>query len=148
VALVVVREDGAGIAPDDHVRIFARFTRTPGATGIVGTGLGLAIARELARTMGGDLDVASVEGHGSTFVLALPCGPTVTEQEVTAVLARALERETARLSVPAPPTTPWPSAAAYQLAVTRLSLAPAGHGLAALHTRRLRAVDGALAVAD
>ncbi len=148
VALVMVRDDGTGIAPEDHVRIFDRFTRTPGAAGIVGTGLGLAIARELARTMGGDLDVASVEGRGSSFVLALPCGPTVTEQEVTAVLTRALERETAQLSAPAPPATPWPIAAASQPAVARLSLAPAGRGLATLNTRRLRGVDGALAVAD
>ncbi|MFN2566667.1 MAG: ATP-binding protein [Gemmatimonadaceae bacterium] len=37
-----------------------------------GVGLGLAISRDLARGMGGDLTVDSVEGAGSTFTLMLP----------------------------------------------------------------------------
>ena len=37
-----------------------------------GIGLGLAISRELARAMGGDLTVESVEGKGTTFELRLP----------------------------------------------------------------------------
>ena len=41
---------------------------------MTGTGLGLPIARELARAMGGELDVASLSGIGSSFVLVLP-GP-------------------------------------------------------------------------
>jgi signal transduction histidine kinase len=88
VAVVVVRDDGAGIAADDRIRIFERFQRLPGHERITGTGLGLPIARGLAREMGGDIDVASVPGSGSAFTLVLP-GPTATEPEV---IAAALER--------------------------------------------------------
>ena len=83
VAVVVVRDDGAGIAADDQTRIFERFQRLPGHERITGTGLGLPIARGLAREMGGDIDVASVPGSGSAFTLVLP-GPTATDPKVIA----------------------------------------------------------------
>ena len=63
---------------DDRPRIFERFHRLAGHERITGTGLGLPIARDLARRMGGDLEVASVPGSGSAFVLALP-GPAAVE---------------------------------------------------------------------
>ncbi|HLY15367.1 MAG TPA: HAMP domain-containing sensor histidine kinase [Candidatus Limnocylindrales bacterium] len=81
VALLAVRDDGAGIDAEDRPRIFERFYRLPGHARITGTGLGLPIARELARAMGGDLDVASVLESGSSFVLALP-GPAAVELDV------------------------------------------------------------------
>jgi signal transduction histidine kinase len=93
VAVVVVRDDGSGIAADDRTRIFERFQRLPGHERITGTGLGLPIARGLAREMGGDIDVASVPGSGSAFTLVLP-GPTATDPEVmAAVLERTLAAE-------------------------------------------------------
>ena len=88
VAIIVVRDDGAGIAPDDRARIFERFHRLAAHDRITGTGLGLPIARDLARRMSGDLDVASIPDAGSAFVLALP-GPTAVDP---ATLAAALER--------------------------------------------------------
>lgn len=88
VALVAVRDEGEGIAPDDQARIFERFYRMAGHDRITGTGLGLPIARDLARTMGGDLAVTSVPGSGSSFMLALP-GPTSV---APGVVAEALER--------------------------------------------------------
>ena len=88
VALVVVRDDGGGIAADDRTRIFERFQRLPGHERITGTGLGLPIARGLAREMGGDLDVASVPSSGSAFILVLP-GPAATDP---GVIAAALDR--------------------------------------------------------
>jgi PAS domain S-box-containing protein len=73
--VISVADSGPGIARGDEQRIFEKFyrgdpqqTSTPG-----GTGLGLYIARELARRMGGRLDLVSSEpGRGATFVLELP----------------------------------------------------------------------------
>jgi signal transduction histidine kinase len=93
VALVLVRDDGGGIPADDRARIFERFHRMAGHERITGTGLGLPIARELARRMDGDLDVASVPGAGSAFILALP-GPTdVDAATIAAALQRAVAEE-------------------------------------------------------
>ena len=93
VAVVVVRDDGAGISDDDRVRIFERFHRMAGHERITGTGLGLPIARDLARRMDGDLDVASVPGAGSAFVLVLPGPADVAPEVLAAALDRALARE-------------------------------------------------------
>jgi signal transduction histidine kinase len=41
-------------------------------TGQQGVGLGLAISRDLARAMGGDIEVTNAVNEGSTFVLTLP----------------------------------------------------------------------------
>jgi signal transduction histidine kinase len=97
VALVAVRDDGAGIDADDRPRIFERFYRLPGHARITGTGLGLPIARELARAMSGDLDVASVKDSGSSFVLALPGPADVDLDSLRATLDAALNAEEMRL---------------------------------------------------
>jgi signal transduction histidine kinase len=93
VAILAVVDDGTGIAVDDRPRIFERFHRLPGHERITGTGLGLPIARDLARRMGGDLEVASVPGSGSAFVLALPGPAAVANSVVAAALGRALATE-------------------------------------------------------
>jgi len=97
VALMAVRDEGAGILPGERDLIFDRFYRMADHDRTPGTGLGLPIARELARAMGGDLDVASVPGSGSSFILALP-GPTAVDPDVLAVaLVRAIATEEIRL---------------------------------------------------
>ena len=63
-----------GIAAEDRGRIFERFHRLEAHERITGTGLGLPIARDLARRMGGDLEVASVPGIGFG-VRPRPSGP-------------------------------------------------------------------------
>lgn len=75
-AVVVVADDGEGIAPDDRQHVFERFWRadTARSRGTGGTGLGLAICRELARAHGGDVSVESELGSGSEFTLRLPTG--------------------------------------------------------------------------
>ena len=93
VAFVAVRDGGSGIAADDRARIFERFYRMSGHDRITGTGLGLPIARDLARTMGGDLVVASVPDVGSTFILALPGPTSVAPDVVSDTLARVLVDE-------------------------------------------------------
>jgi signal transduction histidine kinase len=70
-ALVIVADQGKGIAAEDQERVFGKFERVdPGEPG--GTGLGLYIARRLARAMGGDLAVDSAPGQGARFTLTLP----------------------------------------------------------------------------
>jgi signal transduction histidine kinase len=93
VAIVAVRDDGNGIPADDRPRIFERFHRMAAHERITGTGLGLPIARDLARRMGGDLEVASVPGVGSSFVLALPGPAEVSPDLVAGALARAVADE-------------------------------------------------------
>jgi histidine kinase/DNA gyrase B/HSP90-like ATPase len=92
-AIFAVRDDGDGIPQDDRSRIFERFQRMAGHDRVAGTGLGLPIARDLARRMHGELDVASVPGAGSTFVLVLPGPADVDDAVVEAAMAEALERE-------------------------------------------------------
>jgi PAS domain S-box-containing protein len=69
VALTIeVTDTGPGIAASDCERIFAPFEQS--AAGMLtegGTGLGLAISREFARMMGGDIQLESQVGRGSTF---------------------------------------------------------------------------------
>ena len=71
VAVVIVGDDGDGIAPEDQDRIFDRFERL-GLRDGTGSGLGLYISRRLARAMGGDLGVDSEAGRGARFVFTLP----------------------------------------------------------------------------
>ncbi|WP_296611216.1 HAMP domain-containing sensor histidine kinase [Sphingomonas sp.] len=70
-AVIIVADQGKGIAPEDQARIFEKFERIdPSEPG--GSGLGLYIARRLARAMGGDLTVDSAPGQGARFMLTLP----------------------------------------------------------------------------
>ena len=98
VAVIAVRDEGPGIAPTDRERIFERFYRMSDHEPITGTGLGLPIARDLARAMGGELDVASELGVGSSFVLVLP-GPagTIPAAAMAEASGLALDVETERL---------------------------------------------------
>ncbi len=68
---IIVADQGKGIAPEDHDRIFDKFERVdPNEPG--GSGLGLYISRRLARAMGGDITVDSAPGMGARFILTLP----------------------------------------------------------------------------
>jgi signal transduction histidine kinase len=70
-AKAVVADQGTGIDPPDHERIFERFERL-GLSGDEGSGLGLYISRRLARAMAGDVTVESALGQGARFTLDLP----------------------------------------------------------------------------
>jgi signal transduction histidine kinase len=97
IAIVVVRDDGPGIPAEDRSRIFERFHRLSEHDRIAGTGLGLPIASELAQLMGGALDVVSVPGSGSAFVLVLPGLAPVADDAVQSSLNQALTEEEVRL---------------------------------------------------
>ena len=66
-----VEDDGIGVAPEHHERIFAVFERLHGAESYPGTGIGLAIVRRGAARMGGEAGVESEPGKGSRFWLLL-----------------------------------------------------------------------------
>lgn len=72
-----VSDTGLGIAPDMLTQIFEPFGQGESAlhTALDGTGLGLTISRELARLLGGEIEVTSEPGRGSTFSLVLPRTP-------------------------------------------------------------------------
>jgi signal transduction histidine kinase len=70
--LITVQDTGKGIPEEEQAHIFDRFYRSPSAATTKGFGLGLFIARTIAELHGGTLSVASKEGIGSMFSLALP----------------------------------------------------------------------------
>jgi signal transduction histidine kinase/CheY-like chemotaxis protein len=68
---VTVTDTGIGIPSALHERVFEEFYQVPGIRR-GGTGLGLPYARRLARILGGDLELSSESGRGTTVVLHLP----------------------------------------------------------------------------
>jgi PAS domain S-box-containing protein len=74
VARLAVGDTGIGIPAGEQAQLFARFFRASTARrhAVPGVGLGLAITRAIATAHDGTLEVASVEGEGSTFTLTLP----------------------------------------------------------------------------
>ena len=69
-ALLEVRDDGRGLAPDEAELLFQRFRRGKGSRS--GSGLGLAICREIARRHRGDIHLESSPGRGTTAHVELP----------------------------------------------------------------------------
>jgi signal transduction histidine kinase len=69
-AVLVVRDEGVGLAPDVAARLGEPFTTTREG----GTGLGLALARSVARMHGGELRIASTAGKGTSVMLSIPTG--------------------------------------------------------------------------
>ncbi len=72
---VVVRDTGAGLSPDAQRRVFepGLDARAPGT----GMGLGLAMSLGIVRAAGGDIQVESAPGQGSSFTVTLPAATVV-----------------------------------------------------------------------
>jgi len=69
---VAVQDNGIGIDPQDHDRIFEMFRRLHTDDQVEGTGVGLALVKRIVERSGGEIAVESVPGEGSRFVLRLP----------------------------------------------------------------------------
>lgn len=71
---VIVKDQGIGIPKASLPNLFGRFFRAQTAVerGIAGTGLGLYMVKESVEHYGGTIDVDSVEGKGTTFIVKLP----------------------------------------------------------------------------
>ena len=87
---MIVRDTGPGIPEDQFATIFKAYRqldRTASPSKVKGTGLGLAIASNLVQMMGGDIEVESELGVGTTFTVILPLRLPETSEEVDKVLA-------------------------------------------------------------
>jgi CHASE2 domain-containing sensor protein/nitrogen-specific signal transduction histidine kinase/DNA-binding NarL/FixJ family response regulator len=83
-----VQDTGAGIAPEEMDRLFEAFGQTAsGRQSQEGTGLGLPISRRFVQLMGGDIEVTSVVGQGTTFAF------TIDVQTADAMTVQALARK-------------------------------------------------------
>jgi two-component system, sensor histidine kinase and response regulator len=69
-----VRDNGAGLTPEDQARLFTPFTRLDQVR-VKGHGLGLSIVRRIVEKLGGQVGVESQVGQGSTFSFTLPGVP-------------------------------------------------------------------------
>lgn len=76
-----VSDTGPGIPEDDLEGLFDRFHRGKVSRGRPGSGLGLAIVRSIAQAHGGDVEVESTVGKGTTFTVWVPVGMPEHEQE-------------------------------------------------------------------
>jgi two-component system OmpR family sensor kinase len=77
-AVLVVEDDGPGLAPDQAARVFDRFYRVDGSrsrSDAGGAGLGLSIARSLLTAHGGRLELRTAPGEGAAFSVVLPVAP-------------------------------------------------------------------------
>ncbi|MEM0926012.1 MAG: sensor histidine kinase, partial [Planctomycetota bacterium] len=107
--ILLVQDNGPGIESEDAPRVFDKFYRGSHAVNreIPGTGLGLAFTREVIRTHGGDVELETTLGRGTTFKLSLPSsGSSSNTPENDAEVPRSdLDRLEAVEPMRAPPVT-------------------------------------------
>jgi signal transduction histidine kinase len=72
---IVLSDSGIGIPREELPRLFTEFFRASNVKHVIGTGLGLTIVKEIVDQHGGQIDVESEEGLGTTFIIHLPFAP-------------------------------------------------------------------------
>jgi PAS domain S-box-containing protein len=83
-----IEDNGIGIAPRFHAKIFQVFERLHGIETYAGTGIGLAIVRRAVESMGGQFGVESSAGAGSRFWVEFPAGHRLADVESIAGTSR------------------------------------------------------------
>jgi len=69
---ISVKDTGVGISEKDLPFIFERFYRGDPSRSLAGAGMGLSLARAIAQAHGGEIQVVSALGKGSTFIITMP----------------------------------------------------------------------------
>jgi signal transduction histidine kinase len=68
----VIEDTGDGTPPEELPHLFERFTRVD-SNKTKGTGLDMAIVKEMIEQMGGQIEVQSEQGKGTTCYIIIPC---------------------------------------------------------------------------
>ncbi len=78
----VISDNGEGIDPRHHERIFTMFQRLH-ARDIPGTGMGLALVKKIVENLGGSISIRSSKGTGATFYFTLPAGGNFSSEKTS-----------------------------------------------------------------
>jgi hypothetical protein len=84
--VIKIKDNGCGIAPEQHQRVFRLFTRLH-AEGIPRTGIGLAVCKKIVEGLGGTIWVESEPAAGATFCFTVP--PATEDRAIGAKCAAA-----------------------------------------------------------
>ncbi len=91
-----IRDTGRGIRPDEIGNLFERYAQTEsGRRSSEGTGLGLPIARSFVEMLGGDIEVESILGEGTSFRFSIECDELAPVRAEASTLGTALSEKTA-----------------------------------------------------
>jgi len=77
---LTVQDTGSGIEPAEVQRVFERFSRLERHRDVAGSGLGLFVVRSVVSAHGGEIEVTSKVGEGTTIAVTFPASPPVNER--------------------------------------------------------------------